>query len=74
MKIKHENKMVTFRMKAGKDMVRSTMLLATAKRIIASAKKTEEHNGELIVDELYYFPIEVEKKDNKETDTETSEG
>ena len=75
MKIKHEKGIVTFRMRAGKDMVRSTMGIATAKYIVAKAKETEERNNELVVDDLYFFPIEIEKKkDKNETDTETSEG
>jgi hypothetical protein len=68
--IKHENGMVTFRMRAGKDMVRSTMHLPTAKSIIAKAKTTEEINGELVVDDLYFFPIKPEKKREKDETTE----
>ena len=72
MEIKHEKGIVTFRMRAGKDMVRNNMPIGIAKSIIAKAKTTKEVNGELVVDDLYFFPVVPEKKKPKKT--EKSEG
>ena len=71
MEIKHEKGIVTFRMRAGKDMVRNNMPIGIAKSIIAKAKTTKEENGELIVDDLYFFPVAAEKKNSKKAE-ETS--
>lgn len=62
MEIKQEKGVVTFRMRAGKDMVRNDMPIGIAKSIIAKAKETKEESGELIVDDLYFFPVVAEKK------------
>lgn len=65
MKIKAENGMVTFIMKAGKDKVRSSMSLAEANRIVSSAEDVVETATEVIVNDTYFFPIE--KKSRKKT-------
>ena len=70
MNIKNEKGQVTFRMKVGKDMVRNTMSISTARGIIARGKTSEEVNGELIIDGLYFFPVEPKKK---KTETEITE-
>ena len=67
MKIKAENGMVTFIMKAGKDKVRSSMSLAEANRIIESGESVIETERGIVVDETYYFP--VEKKPRKKSKT-----
>ena len=70
MTIKSENGMVTFRMRAGKDMVRNQMPPHVAKGILARAKTVDKRDGECVVDNLYYFPIETppkrKKKENKD--------
>ena len=70
MEIKHENNVVTFRMRAGKDMVRNTMPLGTARSIIAKAKETKEIDGGVWVDNKYLFPTVPEKKKREETKDE----
>jgi hypothetical protein len=65
MKIKAENGIVTFIMKAGKDKVRSSMSLAEANRIVSSGKDVAETATEVIVNDTYFFPIEPEKKSRK---------
>ena len=62
MEIKHEKGIVTFRMRAGKDMVRNTMPIGIAKSIVARAKETKEIEGGVWVDNKYLFPIAPEKK------------
>lgn len=73
MKIKSENGMVTFIMRAGKDMVRSKMTLGEANRIISSGTKVEKTEISVIVDDKYFFPVEVEKKSRKKKDDEVTE-
>ena len=71
MKIKSENGMVTFVMRAGKDKVRSTMSIGEANRIISTGKDVVETDTEVIVDDNYFFPIEIEKKSRKKKDDDT---
>lgn len=74
MKIKSENGMVTFIMRAGKDKVRSSMSLAEANRIVKSSENVVETELDVIVNDTYYFPIEIEKKPRKKSkSTEVSE-
>lgn len=54
--IKHVNGIVTFRMKAGNDFVRSTMPIGSAQRIVNIGKSVVEKDGQIIVDSKYYFP------------------
>lgn len=62
---------VTFKMKTGKDLVRSKMGIAFAQSIVAKAKHIKEKQGEIVVDDTYIFPIEVTAKSNtKESVTE----
>ena len=70
MEIKHEKGIVTFRMRAGKDMVRNTMPLGTAKSIVAKAKETKEIDGGVWVDNKYLFPTVSKKKKREETKDE----
>ena len=69
-KIKHENSIVTFKMKTGKDLVRSMMGLAYATSIVARSKNIVEKDNEIIVDDMYFFPIEIKKNKKKEDDVE----
>lgn len=71
MEIKHEKGIVTFEMRAGKDMVRNTMPIGMAKSIVARAKETKEIEGGVWIDNKYLFPTVPEKK--KSTKKEASE-
>lgn len=73
MKLITENGMVTFVMRTGKDKVRSKMSIAEAYRIMKSGKKVVETETEVIVDDKYFFPVELEKKSRKKKDDEVSE-
>ena len=73
MKIKSENGMVTFIMRAGKDKVRSTMSIGEANRIVSTGKNVVETEIDIIVDDTYFFPVEVEKKSRKKKDDEVTE-
>lgn len=64
-KIISENNEVTFKMRTGKDLVRNTMILAYAQSILARAKTIEELDGEVLVDNTYYFPVEKIAKKKK---------
>lgn len=64
-KIISNNNVVTFKMKTGKDLVRSQMGVAYAQSIIARAKEVVEKDDEIIVDDTYYFPIEPHKTKKK---------
>ena len=61
-KIKHTDGMVTFRMRVGKDLVRSTMPITFAQSIMNKSKNIVEADGDIIVDDLYFFPVERKKK------------
>lgn len=73
MKLITENGMVTFVMRAGKDKVKSKMSIAEAYRIMKSGKEVVETETEVIVDDKYFFPVELEKKSRKKKDDEVSE-
>ena len=73
MKIKSENGIVTFRMKAGKDMVRSKMSPVEVMKIVASCEKITQKGSEIIVDDKYFFPAEIEKKSRKKKATEVTD-
>lgn len=69
MNIKHENGMVTFLMRAGKDFVRSQMTIGSATGIINNGKSVVEENDQIIVDDTYFFPSAPEsRKKKKESD------
>lgn len=68
MEIKHENGMVTFLMRTGKDLVRSQMTIGSANAKIVRAKTLEEKDGQLIVDDTYFFPIVATRKRKKQTE------
>ena len=73
MKVKSENGIVTFVMRAGKDKVKSKMLIGRALQIINASENVVEKKNEIIVDDKYFFPAEKEKpiKENDEvTDDE----
>lgn len=72
MEIKHEKGIVTFRMRAGKDMVRNTMPIGMAKSIVARAKETKDIEGGVWIDNKYLFPTVPEKKKSA-TKKETTE-
>lgn len=69
-KIKHDNSIVTFKMRTGRDLVRSQMGLPYALSIVARAKSIVEKDGEIIVDDMYFFPIYPNKNKKKEADAE----
>lgn len=73
MKLITENGMVTFVMRVGKDKVKSKMSIAEAYRIMKSGKEVVETETEVIVDDKYFFPVELEKKSRKKKDDEVSE-
>ena len=71
MKIKHENGIVTFLMRTGKDFVRSQMTIASATGIINKGKSVVEENNQIIVDDTYFFPALAEpRKKQKESEIE----
>jgi hypothetical protein len=59
MKIKHDNGMVTFLMRTGKDLVRSKMSITSAMFIVNKGTNVVEGNGQIIVDNNYFFPMET---------------
>ncbi len=67
MKIKHENGIVTYRMKTGKDFVRSTMPIGNALVMFKKSNNTVKIGNEVCVDDTYYFPLveEVSEKRKK---------
>ena len=69
-KIKHENNIVTFKMRTGRDLVRSQMGLPYALSIVARSKNIVEMDDEIIVDDMYYFPVYHSKNKKKEADVE----
>ena len=68
MKLKTENGMVTFLMKAGKDKVMSEMSLKDASSIISNSQDVVETDTEIIVDDTYIFPGEKIKSRKKVSD------
>ena len=71
MKIKSENGMVTFKMRAGKHKVISKMPYSEAYRI-ATTGDIVETPTEIIVNDTYFFPVEPEKKSRKKKEDEVS--
>lgn len=69
-KIINDNNVVTFKMKTGKDLVRSQMGIAYAQSIVARAQEVVEKDGEIIVDGTYHFPIEPTEKTDEVTNNE----
>ena len=65
MKIKHNGGMVTFVMRTGKVKVKSEMPIANAIGIVNHAKNIVEKDNEIIVDDTYFFPAEIEPKTRK---------
>lgn len=68
--IKHENGMVTFLMRTGKDFVRSQMTIGSANAKVVRAKTLEEKDGQLIVDDTYFFPVAATPKRKAQTEGE----
>lgn len=66
MKIKSEKGIVTFLMKAGNDLVKSTMGVGYADTLLQNAKSKEQVTMSgvkmVMVDNKYYLPIELPKK------------
>ena len=75
MTIKSEKGIVTFVMKAGKDLVKSTMGVGYADTLLQNAKIKENVTlggvKMVLVDNKYYLPIVASKK--KETTEEVTE-
>jgi hypothetical protein len=59
MKIKHDNGMVTFLMRTGKTFVRHKMPVISAQYIINRGKDVIEKDGQIIVDDTYFFPAVI---------------
>ena len=70
MKIKHENGMVTFKMRTGKTFVRSQMTIGSANRIVTTGKDVVEKDSQIIVDDKYFFPVADTPKRKKKTEDE----
>ena len=69
MNIKHENGMVTFTKRAGKDLVRSQMTIGSALSIVKCGGEVVEEGDRIIVDDTYFFPaVVVPKKRKKEVE------
>lgn len=68
MKIKHENGIVTFLMRTGKDLVRSTMTIGSAQGVLNKGESVIEKDGQIIVDDTYFFPVAVTPKRKKHTE------
>ena len=67
--LKHENGIVTFLMRTGKDLVRSQMTLPVAMGIINRSTSVEEKDNQIIVNDTYFFPtIPEPRKKQKESD------
>lgn len=72
MKIKHENGMVTFIMRTGNSLVRSQMPIGSAMGIVNNGKTVTEKNGQIIVDDTYFFPaVAVPKSRKKQTECDS---
>ena len=69
-KLISKNNVVTFKMKTGKDLVRSQMGLHYANAIVAKSKNIVNIGDEILVDDLYYFPVDNTKKKKAEGETE----
>ena len=65
-KIKSKNNVVIFKMRTGRDLVRSQMGVAYAQSILARAKEIVETDDEIIVDDTYYFPVQHTKREKKD--------
>ena len=65
MKIKHKNGVVTFVMRTGKSLVRSQMTLASAMSIVNHGKEVVEKDGQIAVDDTYFFPVHIAHKKHK---------
>ena len=72
MKIKHENGIVTFVMRTGKSLVRSQMTIASATDIVNHGKEIVEKDGQIVVDDTYFFPTHMaHKKHKKHTESDS---
>lgn len=69
MKFKHENGMVTFLMRVGKDFVRSQMTIGSAQGILNHGETVIEKDGQIIVDDKYFFPVAAPKR-KKQTEAD----
>ena len=65
MKIKHENGIVTFIMRTGESLVRSQMPIGSAMGIVNHGKDVVEKDGQIVVDDTYFFPAVVVPKSRK---------
>lgn len=70
MKIKHENGIVTFLMRTGKDFVRNTMTIGSAQGIVNKGNSVIEKDGQIIVDDTYFFPAVAAPKRKKQTEVD----
>ena len=65
MKVRHENGMVTFRMRTGRSFVRHKMSITSANYIINQSDNVFEKDGEIVVDNTYFFPMHITTKSKK---------
>ncbi len=65
MKLKYEHGMVTFLMRAGKSFVRHKMPITSANYIINQGTNVIEKDGQIIVDNTYFFPVHITTKTKK---------
>lgn len=65
MYIKHENGIVTYLMRTGKDFVRSTMTIGSVLGIVNNGETVVEKDGQIIVDDTYFFPAVATPKSRK---------
>ena len=68
MKIKHENGMVTFLMRTGKSFVRHKMSITSAQLIIDGATDVIEKDGQIIVNDTFFFPAVITPKRKRRTE------
>lgn len=68
MKLKHNNGIVTYLMRTGKDFVRSTMTIGSAQGIINKGESVVEKGYQIIVDDKYFFPLATIPKRKKQTE------
>lgn len=72
-KLKNVNGKVSFLLRAGKDMVKNQMAIASAQRIIdtGTMKKSDRKDFPICVDDKWYFEGELFKKTLPCNDTNT---
>ena len=65
MNIKHEYGVVTYLMRTGKDLVRGKMTIASAMGTVNNGESVVQKDGQIIVDDKYFFPADISHKSRK---------